>query len=249
MSKLSVVIITLNEEENIERCIASVKLIADEIIVLDSFSSDNTVRLARQSGANVFQEKFEGYTLQKQRVVSMSQHDVVLSIDADEVLSEKLQKSILAEKQNGFAADAYEMNRLNFLGERAIKTCGLYPDTKIRIWNKFKGGWQGGKVHEQMTMMDNSVIKKLNGDLLHYTYKNTEQLSLQMKKFALLAAQDLKQENVFFLFSKMTFSPAFKFFRTYFFKLGLADGNTGLTICFYQSWGVFLKYFYALKNK
>ena len=248
MSKLSVVIITFNEEENIQRCIASVTDIADEIIVLDSFSTDKTVMLAEQSGAKVFQQKFEGFTLQKQRAAALAQNDFVFSIDADEVVSKELQQSVITEKQNWFTADAYEMNRLNFLGGRAIKTCGLYPDTKIRIWNKYKGGWQGGKVHEQMQMHKNAPVKKLNGDLLHYTYKDTQQLALQMEKFARLAAQDLRQENVFFLFSKMLFSTPFKFLRSYILKLGFTDGTAGLAICYHQSRGVFLKYYYALRG-
>lgn len=247
MSKLSVVIITFNEEENIERCIASVKAMADEIIVLDSFSYDKTVALAKKSGVKILQQKFEGFTLQKQRAAALAQYDFVFSIDADEAVSEELQQSVIAEKQNGFTADAYEMNRLNFLGSRAVKTCGLYPDTKIRIWNKHKGGWQGGHVHEQMQMQKDASVKKLNGDLLHYTYKDAKQLAIQMEKFARLAAQDLKQENVFFLFSKMLFSAPFKFLRSYILKLGLTDGAVGFSICYQQSRGVFLKYWYALQ--
>ena len=249
MTKLSVVIITFNEEQNITRCIASVRAIADEIIVLDSFSTDKTCYLAQQAGATIVQQVFEGYTLQKQRAVALAQNDFVFSIDADEAVSDELRQSILAEKENGFAADAYEMNRLNFLGNHPIKTCGLYPDTKIRIWNRTKGGWQGGQVHEQLVMRQNTSAKKLNGDLLHYTYATIQDMEQQMEKFARLAAGDLKAENSFFLLTKMLFSAPFKFLRSYILKAGFTDGAAGLAICYHQSRGVFLKYYYALQLK
>lgn len=249
MTKLSVVIITLNEEHCITRCIDSVRAIADEIVLLDSFSTDNTAAIAEQIGAKVVQQKFEGYTLQKQRAVALAQNDFVFSIDADEVVSNELCESILAEKQNGFTFDAYEMNRLNFVGERAVKTCGWYPDAKIRIWNRTKGGWQGGKVHEQLVMNKNTSIKKLEGDLWHYTYADMQALKTQQEKFARLAAEDLKQKSLSYLLPKMIFSSGFKFLRSYFLKRGFTDGALGFAICYEQARGVFLKYYTAIQLK
>ncbi|MCX6198841.1 MAG: glycosyltransferase family 2 protein [Bacteroidetes bacterium] len=252
MNQLSVVIITYNEEDTIARCIDSVRAIADEIIVLDSFSTDKTVAIAKEKGAKIIKEKFQGFTAQKNLVISYSSSQYVFSIDADEVVSEELLRSIQIEKQKDFPADAYEMNRLNFFGTRAIKTCGCYPDTKVRLWNKDLAGWKGGLVHEAWSFLDSKkdgVIEKLNGDLLHYTYQTNEDLVCQSDRFAALAAKTLKEKNIFYLLAKMLFSALFKFIRNYFFKLGFTEGALGFTICYYQSSEVFLKYYYALKLK
>lgn len=252
MNQLSVLIITYNEEETIAGCIDSVRAIADEIIVLDSFSTDRTVAVAKEKGAKVIQEKFQGFTAQKNLVISYSNYRYVFSIDADEVVSEELLCSIQMEKQKDFPADAYEMNRLNFFGTRAIKTCGWYPDTKVRLWNKDLAAWKGGLVHEAWSFLgskNDGVIDKLNGDLLHYTYQTTEDLVLQSDRFAVLAAKTLKGKTVFYLLVKMLFSALFKFIRSYFFKLGFTEGALGFTICYYQSGEVFLKYYYAIKLK
>ncbi|MFN8322281.1 MAG: glycosyltransferase family 2 protein [Chitinophagales bacterium] len=250
MSKLSVVIITFNEEERMGRCIDSVRQVADEIIVLDSFSTDRTLEIARAKGALVFQEKFTGFTAQKNRVIAKSIYPYVFSIDADEELSEDLLRSIQSEKEKGFPAGAYQMNRLNFFGKRAVKTCGWYPDTKVRIWNKTMGHWTGGLVHEEWAPAQSAVVvEKLKGDLLHFTYQTKEDLIRQTERFADLAAESLRQKNIFYLLTKMLTSPWFKFMRSYFFKLGFTDGALGFTICYYQSRGVFLKYYRAIISK
>lgn len=252
MNKLSVVIITFNEEETIARCIDSVIEIADEIIVLDSFSTDRTVQITKEKGAKIFQEKFSGYTSQKNLAISKSSNQYVFSIDADEVVSKELLRSIKEEKQKDFPADAYEMNRLNFFGDRAVRTCGWYPDRKIRVWNKGVAGWKGELVHEKWNLFaakGEAVIEKLNGNLLHYTYRTQNDLIKQAEHFANLAAQTLKTQNIFYLLVKMLFSAPIKFIRNYFFKLGFTDGTVGLTICFHQSREVFLKYYWAIKLK
>src|SRR5205085_6506439 len=128
MSKLSVVIITLNEEKNIGSCIDSVHEIADEIILLDSFSTDSTIAIAKTKGAKVFQQKFEGYTAQKNKAITYASNDYVLALDADELLSPELLNSIKQIKRAGYSADAYTMNRLNYFADKPIKTCGWYPD-------------------------------------------------------------------------------------------------------------------------
>lgn len=252
MNPLSVVIITYNEEDTIARCIDSIRAIADEIIVLDSFSTDKTVAIAKEKGAKIIKEKFQGFTAQKNLVIGYSSSQYIFSIDADEVVSEELLRSIQIEKQKDFPADAYEMNRLNFFGTREIKTCGWYPDTKVRLWNKNLAGWKGALVHEAWSFLDSKndgVIEKLNGDLLHYTYQTKEDLVRQSEKFAVLAAKTLKEKNVFYLLMKMFFSALFKFIRNYFFKLGFTEGVLGFTICYYQSTEVFLKYYYAIELK
>ncbi len=247
-NKLSVVIIAGNEETQIERCIASVKGIADEIVVVDSFSTDCTKQIAEENGAKVVQHIFEGHIQQKNWAKEQAMFDYVLSLDADEALSETLKQAIAALKKD-FDADGYTMNRLNFYCERAIKTCGWYPDTKLRLWNRNKGEWAGINPHDKFELKAGGSLRHLAGDILHYTYPTRESFLEQREKFAAISAQHLKQRSVLWLLPKMLFSAPFKFMRNYFFKLGFTDGAVGFTICYHQSREVFQKYFRAIKLK
>ncbi|MEI6021287.1 MAG: glycosyltransferase family 2 protein, partial [Bacteroidota bacterium] len=142
MIKLSVVIITHNEEKNIERCLLSVQTFADEIVVLDSFSNDHTEAICAKYNVIFLQHVFDGHIQQKNRAITHASHQHVLSLDADEALSETLIQSILNVKQN-FENDGYYMNRLTNYCGHWVKHCGWYPDQKLRLWNKSKGEWTG----------------------------------------------------------------------------------------------------------
>ena len=248
MNKLSVVIITLNEEEGIGTCIDSVREVADEIVVVDSFSTDRTLKIAEAKGARFIQNKFEGHIQQKNFAKQQATNDWVLSIDADETLSAELQQSILEAKQS-FANDGYTINRLNFYCGKAIKTCGWYPDTKLRLWNRTKGTWKGINPHDRFELESTSSVQHLRGDILHNTYPTSKSLLNQVEKFATIGAQHLMGESIFYLLPKAIFSPSFKFFRNYFLKLGFTEGKLGFTICFHQSREVFLKYYRAIRLK
>ncbi len=251
MNNLSVVIIAFNEESNIGGCIDSVSSLADDIVVVDSNSTDRTAKIAGDKGARVLFRPFTGYIEQKNFAMSEARFDFVLNLDADERISEQLKNSLLEEKKCGFPFDAYGMNRLNFYCGRAIKTAGWYPDTKIRLWNRQKGKWVGELVHEKMELKAGSSLKHLFGDILHYTYPTHEALLKQVDNFATLAAHQLSKRNSLYLYSKLVFSPAAKFLRNYIFKLGFTDGAVGFTICYQQAREVFLKYkrALALKNR
>lgn len=248
MKLLSVVIITFNEEENLARCIDSVRGIADEIVVVDSFSTDKTESIAREKGARFVQHKFEGHIQQKNFAKEQANYDWVLSLDADETVSDELRESILQANKN-FDIDGYTMNRLNFYCGKPIRTCGWYPDTKLRLWNRTKGEWTGINPHDKFLLKQDSVSKHVAGDVLHNTYPTRESFLAQRQKFATISAQHLKNKTLIFLLAKMLFSPPFKFLRNYFFKLGFTDGAVGFTICYHQSREVFLKYFWAIKFK
>lgn len=253
MTKLSVVIITLNEENNIGPCIDSVQGLADEVIVVDSFSTDRTAAIATQKGAKVFQHKFEGYTKQKNTAAQHATHDYVFSIDADERVSAELYQSILEAKQKGLVPPGYEMSRLNHLAGKPIKTCGWYPDTKVRLYNKSYSGWVGGLVHEEWQVVpaakDIPAPQKLTGDLLHYSYNTTGELKAQVKRFATLAAQGLQHKSAVTLTLKLVLSTVAKFIKTYILYRGFTDGITGFKICYYQSAETCIKYYTALKLK
>ena len=144
--KLSVVIITYNEEKNIERCLNSVKEVADEIIVLDSFSTDKTEEICKRHAVKFFQHEFNGFSSQKNRASGLAENDYILSLDADEVLSERLKRSILKVKENALF-DGYFFNRLNIYCGKPIKFTTWYPDRKLRLWNRKKGEWNK-EIHE-----------------------------------------------------------------------------------------------------
>src|SRR6185312_8761206 len=169
MPKISVVIITKNEEKNIGRCIDSVKDIADDIIVIDSFSTDKTEEICKSKGARFVQHAFEGHIEQKNYATSLTEYPHVLSLDADEALDDTLKKSIAEVKEN-WKYDGYEMNRLTNYCGTWIKHCGWYPDRKLRLFDKTKGKWGGINPHDKFELQPNSTISRLRGDILHYSY-------------------------------------------------------------------------------
>jgi len=240
MEKLSVVIITFNEEKNIERCLKSVQTVADEIIVLDSNSTDKTIDICNTYKAKVFQQKWLGYSEQKNKANTFTQHNYILSIDADEALSEELTKSILTEKQNGFFG-AYQFNRLNNYCGQWIKHTSWYPDTKLRIWNKNEAQWQG-EIHEDVVFTRETVVTHLNGDLLHYSYYSINEHIAQANKFSEIAAQQRFEQGKTVSLIKLTTAPFFKFIKEYFIKLGLLEGVYGFTISIISAHETFLKY-------
>lgn len=241
MIKISSVIITLNEEQNIARCINSLKRVSDEIIVVDSFSTDNTVEICNELGARVLQRKFTGYRDQKQWAAEQAQNDFVLSLDADEELSEKLIESILELKKNP-VGDAFTMNRLNSYCGKWIKHCGWYPDRKIRLWNRKHGSWLGVNLHEKVEVAKDCKISHLEGDILHYTYNTISQHVKQLNAFTDIGAQEAfekgKKANLFMIL----FKSIWKFKRDYIFKLGFLDGYYGFIICYISAFATFLKY-------
>ncbi len=247
MIKISATIITYNEENNIERCLKSLIGVVDEIIVVDSFSSDKTVEICSKYNAKVYQNPFESYGVQKNFATKKASYDWILSLDADEELSEELRSSILVFKQNA-KMNAYTFSRItNFCG-KWIKYGGWYPDTQLRFWNKQCGSWNNAKVHERIELEENTTIGKLKGDLLHYSYYTIDEYLHQINKYSNLKAEDLlrkgKKANIFTLI----FKPFFKFFVLYFIQRGIMDGYYGFVIAISASYATFLNYV-KLKHK
>ncbi len=241
MTKISAVIITLNEERNIERCILSLQDIADEIIVIDSFSNDKTHEICKNYDVKFFQTKWLGYSGTKNYGNNIASYDYILSVDADEAISEDLKKEILLIKKSDKIEDAYFMNRLtNYCGSW-IHHCGWYPDKKLRLWNKQKGKWEGN-IHEEVKMQADAGIYDLKSDLLHYSYYSIQQHIKQANKFTdLTAAEAFKNAKKSSLF-KIIFNPIVKFIKDYFIKLGFLDGYHGFLICGISSCATFMKY-------
>lgn len=243
---ISAVIIALNEEIRIEDCIKSAFLVADEVLVCDTGSSDNTIEVAQNCGAKIIKTDWKGFAETKNHANSHAKHTYILSLDADERLSPELVKSILHSKNN--LKGVYSMNRLNNYCGKWIKHGGWYPDVKVRLFPKEVVFWEGDGSHE--TLNSSSVsIEHLKGDLLHYTYQTKEQLASKTEKYASLAAATMKQKSKWSLFIKMLFSPVFRFIKMYFLKIGFLDGFAGFTIAKYASKEVYLKYYKALFNR
>jgi glycosyltransferase involved in cell wall biosynthesis len=240
--QLSAVIITYNEERNIARCLDSLKDLADEIVVVDSYSTDATVAICSSSGAKVFQSKFEGHIQQKNYAVEKASFAYILSLDADEVLSEELRRSIAAAK-SAWNYDGYEMNRLtNYCGSW-IKHGGWYPDRKLRLFDKRKGKWTGVNPHDRYTLNDaQAPVGELSGDILHYSYYSISDHLKQVDYFTEISARVLFEQRRKVSLARLIIAPGFRFFRDYVLKFGFLDGYNGFVVCKISSYAVFLKY-------
>ncbi|HCL83203.1 MAG TPA: glycosyltransferase family 2 protein [Chitinophagaceae bacterium] len=241
MEKLSVVIITYNEEKNIARCIDSVHSVADEILVLDSYSTDQTAAIAESLGATVKQEVFTGFIQKKNKAVELASNDYVLSLDADEALDPVLADSIRRAKEH-FTSPAYRMNRCtNYCGQ-FIRHGSWYPDAKIRLFNRKIAHWGGINPHDKIVLQENSAVTHLKGDILHYSYHTIAEHTAQNNKLSSVAAESLfdsgKKTNLF----KVFVNPCWAFFQSYFLRAGFLDGLFGWVIAVQISHMTFLKH-------
>ena len=242
MIQLSVVIITKNEERNIGRCLDSVKDVADEIIVIDSFSIDKTEEICKKyAEVRFFQRPWDdNYANAKNYGVSQASYDFILSLDADELLSKALKDNLLALKANA-EAKAYTFNRLtNYCGSW-IHHCGWYPDKVLRLWDRRVGQWEGS-IHEKVVIAQSQNVKHIKGDILHYSfYSITDHLKKIQYYTELMARQNIKKGKKA-TYLKILFSPLFKFIQSYFFEKGFLDGYHGFVICLMSAYATFLKY-------
>ena len=242
MIKLSVVIITYNEERNIARCLDSVKEIADEIVIIDSYSTDNTTAIARGYNATVAEHPFAGYAQQKNLASTLTANNWILSLDADEALTPELLQSIKAVKQSP-THNVYQMPRLtNYCGQW-IRHCGWYPDRQTRLYDKTKGKWEEKKVHEFWQATNRTDTKGLlKGDLMHYSFISLSQHLKKIERYTELAAEAAVADGKNASLLKIITSPGWHFFTEYFIKLGFLDGFNGFLICKLSAYTAFIKY-------
>lgn len=242
MVPLSVVIITYNEERNIGRCLQSLQGIADDVVVLDSFSEDRTREICEKMGARFIQHPFDGHIEQKNRAVGLAKYPHVLSLDADEALDEPLKKSILKVKED-WAFDGYYMNRLTNYCGKWIYHCGWYPDKKLRLWDSRKGKWGGTNPHDKYELFDgNSNVGYLKGNILHFSYYTLDDHYRQVHYFTDILAKSQFEAGKRAGMLTLYFSPVVKFLRDYLLKLGLLDGRAGFTISRISAYATYLKY-------
>jgi glycosyltransferase involved in cell wall biosynthesis len=241
MPKISVIIITRNEERNIGRCLDSIKDLADDIVVVDSYSTDRTEEICRNKGARFFQHPFIGHIEQKRYAATLSEFPHILSLDADEALDDKLKNSIREAKEN-WKYDGYEMSRLTNYCGTWIKHCGWYPDRKLRLFDKRKGKWGGINPHDKIEMEPGSVTGRLKGDILHYSYYTIDDHYKQIEYFTTINAKASFDKGKRAPLWKLYLSPVFKFIQHYFIRLGFLDGQAGWQICRLSAWATYLKY-------
>src|SRR5215471_1081071 len=237
--KITATIITLNEERNIARAIESLRC-CDEIVVLDSGSADRTVELAEKLGARCFESPWRGYAGQKNWAADQASNDWILSIDADEALSEALEGEIWSLKKTGPKHDAYTMPRLAQYMGRWILHSGWYPDRKVRLYHRTKAKWVGSFVHESVQV--EGRVGHLDANLLHFTCESLSEHLKTMDRYTTLAAEELVSHKTPIHLRHLILDPAWTFTRTYFLQRGFLDGLEGLTIAYMAALYTFLKY-------
>lgn len=237
--KISATIITRNEERNLPRAIESLRC-CDEILVVDSGSTDRTVEIAARFGARVLEANWRGYAGQKNYASDQALHDWVLSIDADEALSEDLEAEIWALKKRGPAYDAYTVPRMaQYLGKWILHS-GWYPDRKIRLFDRRKARWVGDYVHE--SVISDGRAGALDGNLLHYTCQSLSEHMRTMNGYTTLAAEEIAARRQRAGYGDLLFKPPWTFFKTYVLQQGFRDGVEGLAIAYMAALYTFLKY-------
>lgn len=236
---LSAVVITKNEEKNIARCLASLEF-CDEIILVDSFSTDKTLEIAKNYTSKIYQRKWQGYVDQKNYALGLAHHSWILSVDADEEVSSELRREILELLGGKPTASAYWVARRTIHSGQWIKYGGWYPNRLVRLFDKTKGKWNGGAVHE--FWQTQGQTGNLENDLIHYSFDSISDQVERNNLYSSLGAKALLENQRHFSLWKLFTKPISKFIETYLIKLGFLDGYRGLFISVSAAYSVFLKW-------
>lgn len=244
MTSISAVIITKNEELNIERCIRSMSGIADEILVVDSFSTDRTESICHDLGVKFIQHKFQGYGPQKQYAVSQAKYDWILSLDADEEISDQLKDSILKIKEGDDpqSTTAFSFTRENYYCKKLIRFIGWGNDNKTRLFNRLSANWSDNLVHETVNTSHINQITHLEGALNHYTFNSVEQHKQKTEGYAQLGAMEVQAKGKNYSQPIVIIKAIYRFVLDYIIKLGILDGYYGFKISQMNAYYVYLKY-------
>ena len=241
MKKISGVVISFNEEDKIAKPLSSLQAVSNEIVVVDSFSSDQTEKICRRYTDRFLKRKWSGYRDQKEFATLQASFDWVLSLDADEVLSAELQEEICRWKVAAEERiDGYYIGRKTFFMGRWIKHTTWYPDWQMRLFRKSAGCWEGRRVHESFRL--GGPTGYLSGSLEHYTYATMSEYLQQLDRFSSLAAADYQVSGVKAGMGRLFFYPPMVFFVNYFLRRGFQDGLPGLTVSTLSAISTFFKY-------
>jgi glycosyltransferase involved in cell wall biosynthesis len=241
MSEITAVIITYNEQDYIGPCITSLQGIAEEIIVVDSFSDDRTEEVCSKYNVKFVKHEFEGYVEQKNWALKLAKNNLVVSLDADEALSPQLRESILKVKENP-EFDGYYFDRRNNYCGKWLGHSEWYPNRQLRMFHQGKGKWVGLNPHDKFKMINGSRTVRLKGDLLHWNFETFDEHVEKMKNFSSIAAEEYlragKRSGPFTPF----FHMAWSFLRSYILTAGFLDGYPGYKISAINAYGCYLKY-------
>jgi glycosyltransferase involved in cell wall biosynthesis len=239
--KISATIITLNEAENIGEACRSLSW-ADEIVVIDSGSTDETCLIAKECGARVIHNPWQGFCKQKQFAVDQAANDWIFSLDADERVSDALASSIERSRQRS-EAEGYRIARRSFYMGRWIEGGGWYPDYQLRLFNRNFGAWAGDYVHESVKMKEGARIKTLSGDLLHYSVKDAGHHHRMIgERYAPLSARQMFEAGRTTSPLRIALAGPLTFLRSYLLKAGFKDGLAGFSIAKFAAHHAFLKH-------
>lgn len=247
MIPVSAIIITLNEERNIARCIESLLPVVDEILVVDSFSTDRTKEICNTYGVKFLENSWMGYSAQKNFAQQQASHDFILSLDADESLSGELSKSIMEIKKLD-TPRLFSFNRLTNYCGKWIRHGGWYPDIKIRLYDRRKCWWEG-TIHERLKYPNDEKVSLLKGDCYHYTFYTVEEHLKQVEKFTTLMAEEEFLNGRRTNWLHILIYPLVKFVRDYIFRLGFMDGYTGFLISRISAYATYMKYTKLMKKR
>ncbi len=240
MEKISIVIITHNEAKNIVECLESVKW-ADEIVVLDSFSDDETVEICRRYTDKVFQSKFSNFSLQKNMVLDRANNEWVLSLDADERVSPQLREKIVSiVRENSLENAGYFIPRRNYFFGRWVRHCGLYPDYVLRLFRKSKGRFKDEFVHESVALDGRAGY--MDEPLEHFTYRDIDGFIERIKHYTTLSVKQMQRDKRKSRWFNLIVNPFAAFTKMYFIKKGFLDGSLGFVVCVLYSYYAFMKY-------
>lgn len=240
MDRISAVLITKDEARNVERCLASLAPVADEILVMDGFSTDDTVARCERLGARVVQHGWLGFGPQKNLANGLARHEWILSVDADEALDPFLQRALAEAKATGLHG-VYEIARLNWYYGRFVRHGLEYPDRKVRLFPKSKVSWDGSLVHERLRFAEPLPVTRLDGHLLHFTYQRIAEHVAKQDRYTSLAAEDAYRRGVRPSLAKLLLSPLAVLLKSYLLKRGFLDGTHGLLLAILHAHGAFLK--------
>jgi glycosyltransferase involved in cell wall biosynthesis len=239
MPKISVAIITKNEEENIRECLESVRW-ADEIVVVDGGSTDRTRDICREFEARVFEEEWKGFARQKNSAVDKTRNEWVLSLDADERISPELQKEIQERLAVDSPADGFYMARKNYFSHHWIRYCGWYPDYNLRLFRKSRGRFLERAVHEKVKIQGRTETFK--NPLIHRTYASVSEFLQRMDRYSNLAAVEMRREGKKVRHRDLVLRPPFTFLQMYLLRGGFLEGYRGFLLSKLYAFYTFAKY-------
>jgi glycosyltransferase involved in cell wall biosynthesis len=239
MQKLTVIIPTYNEAENLKELLPLVSW-ADELLVVDSFSEDDSVEIANAFGAKVLERKYENSANQKNWTIPQAKNEWILLIDADERPTEALIKEVKAILATKPEEEAFWIGRDNYFMNKQIRFSGWQGDAVIRLFKRDHCRYEEKAVHAEI--ITNGKVGRLTGRLKHYTYKSMQQFLRKMERYAVWSAKDYAQKTKKITFYHLNIKPAFRFFKHYILKQGFRDGKVGFIVCKVLAWGVFLRY-------